>query len=110
MRFFEFKIVESKGIFGRVPDKDQYLHTDGRTAIFKGIVSRPDPAEGGGQFESKEERDKDIATFEKNNNAKITWTNVPGNNLAYAVAIVQTSENQTEYLSLIHISEPTRPY
>ena len=97
MRFFEFKITESKGIFGRIPDKDQYLHTDGRTAIFKGIVSRPDPADGGGQFESKEERDKDIETFEKNNNAKITWTNVPGNNLAYAVAIVQTSENQTEY-------------
>ena len=61
------------------------------------MVSRPDPADGGGQFESKDQRDEDIATFEKNNNAKITWTNVPGNNLAYAVAIVQTSENQTKY-------------
>ena len=51
MRFFEFKITESKGIFGRVPG-DPYVHPDGRKAIFKQVIGLPDMTQGGGQFES----------------------------------------------------------
>ena len=47
MRFFEFKITESKGIFGRVPG-DPYVHPDGRKAIFKQVIGLPDMTQGGG--------------------------------------------------------------
>ena len=65
MRFFEFKITESKGIFGRVPG-DPYVHPDGRKAIFNQVIGLPDMTQGGGQFESPEARDAAIEEFEKN--------------------------------------------
>ena len=92
MRFFEFKITESKGIFGRVPG-DPYVHPDGRKAIFKQVIGLPDMTQGGGQFESPEARDAAIEEFEKNINGKIEWTNKPdAGSLAFGVAEVHSAD------------------
>lgn len=92
MRFFEFKLIESKGLFGRVPG-DPYVHTDGRKATFKHIIGLPDMTQGGGQFDSVEARDEAIANFEQNINGKIEWTNKPdAGSLAFGVAEVQSAD------------------
>ena len=98
MPFFEFKINESKGIFGRVPG-DPYVHPDGRKAIFKQVIGLPDMTQGGGQFESPEARDAAIEEFEKNINGKIEWTNKPdAGSLAFGVAEVHSADgDQTMY-------------
>ena len=96
MRFFEFKIVESKGIFGRKPG-EPYMSDSGETAEFVQVVAIPDISQGG-KFETPDQRDEAIADFEKNQNAQIEWTNsANAGMLAFGVAQIRTSDGKDIY-------------
>lgn len=93
MRYAEFKLVESKGVFGRKPG-EPYIHTNGETAQFIQVQAIPDVSEGG-KFETPELRDEAIQAFEKQNNAKIEWTNNPNAGmLAFGIAQIRTTDGK----------------
>ena len=95
MKISEINLVEAKGFFGRRPG-DPYVHTDGVTAEFKQVTPFPPP--GQGAYASAEERDQNIANLEKKVlRDKILWVNNPGNNKAFAVAQLQTSDGDAVY-------------
>ena len=95
MKISEFNLIEAKGFFGRRPG-DPYVHTDGITAEFKQVT--PFPASKQGAYASAEERDQNIANLEKKVlKDKILWVNNPGNNKAFAVAQLQTSDGDAVY-------------
>ena len=90
MKISELDLQEAKGFFGRKPG-DPYVHTSGITAEFKDIVAVPTPKQG--VFASAEQRDAWIKNFEtKVLKDKIQWVNQPRNNLAIAIATLQTSD------------------
>lgn len=90
MKISELDLQEAKGFFGRKPG-DPYVHTSGITAEFKDIVAIPAPKQG--VFASPEQRDAWIKNFEtKVLRDKIQWVNQPRNNLAIAIATLQTSD------------------
>jgi len=90
MKISELDLQEAKGFFGRKPG-DPYVHTSGITAEFKDIVAVPAPKQG--VFASAEQRDAWIKNFEtKVLKDKIQWVNQPRNNLAIAIATLQTSD------------------
>tara|TARA_B100000900_G_scaffold415058_1_gene443611 strand:- start:1396 stop:2769 length:1374 start_codon:yes stop_codon:yes gene_type:complete len=100
MRFFQFNpaLKEAKGIFGRKPG-DPFVDAAGTEAEFISAEAYP-PMEQGGRFASPEERDANIAEYEKKHQlakGEIKWTNLPkSNSLAYGIAIIKTS-NKTIY-------------
>jgi hypothetical protein len=95
MKISELNLVEAKGFFGRRPG-DPYVHTDGITAEFKQVTPFPPPKQGA--YASAEERDQHIANLEKKVlRDKILWVNNPGNNKAFAVAQLQTSDGDAVY-------------
>ena len=95
MKISEIELQEAKGFFGRRPG-DPYVHTDGITAEFKQVTPFPTP--GQGAYSSVEERDQYIANLEKKVlHDKILWVNNPGNNKAFAVAQLQTSDGDAVY-------------
>jgi hypothetical protein len=95
MKISELNLVEAKGFFGRRPG-DPYVHTDGITAEFKQVTPFPAPKQGA--YSSAEERDQNIANLEKKVlRDKILWVNNPGNNKAFAVAQLQTSDGDAVY-------------
>jgi len=90
MKISELDLQEAKGFFGRKAG-DPYVHTSGITAEFKDIVAVPTPKQG--VFASAEQRDAWIKNFEtKVLKDKIQWVNQPRNNLAIAIATLQTSD------------------
>ncbi len=90
MKISELDLQEAKGFFGRKAG-DPYVHTSGITAEFKDIVAVPAPKQG--VFASAEQRDAWIKNFEtKVLKDKIQWVNQPRNNLAIAIATLQTSD------------------
>jgi len=95
MKISEIELQEAKGFFGRRPG-DPYVHTDGITAEFKQVT--PFPPSGQGAYSNVEERDQNIANLEKKVlKDKIQWVNNPGNNKAFAVAQLQTSDGDAVY-------------
>ena len=95
MKISELNLQEAKGFFGRKPG-DPYVHTDGITAEFKQVTAFPPPKQGA--YSSAEERDQNIANLEKKVlKDKILWVNNPGNNKAFAVAQLQTSDGDAVY-------------
>jgi len=95
MKISELALQEAKGFFGRRPG-DPYVHTDGITAEFKQVT--PFPPSKQGTYSSAEERDQNIANIEKKVlKDKIQWVNNPGNNKAFAVAQLQTSDGDAVY-------------
>ena len=90
MKINELNIQEAKGFFGRKAG-DPYVHISGITAEFKDIVAVPAPKQG--EFADAEQRDAWIKNFEtKVLRDKIQWVNQPRNNLAIALATLQTSD------------------
>jgi hypothetical protein len=95
MKIRELNIEESKGFFGRKVG-DPYVHTNGITAEFTQITPFPIPKQG--EYSSAEERDQYIANLEKKVlRDKIQWVNQPRNNLAFAIAQLQTSDGDAVY-------------
>jgi hypothetical protein len=95
MKIRELNIEESKGFFGRKVG-DPYVHTSGITAEFTQITPFPAPKQG--EYSSAEERDQYIANLEKKVlRDKIQWVNQPRNNLAFAIAQLQTSDGDAVY-------------
>jgi len=95
MRISELYLIEAKGFFGRKAG-DPYVHTNGITAEFKQITPFPAPKQG--EYSSAEERDQNIANLEKKVlRDKIHWVNQPRNNLAFAIAQLQTSDGDAVY-------------
>ena len=95
MKISELNLHEAKGFFGRKPG-DPYVHTDGITAEFIQVTPFPTPKQGA--YSSPEERDQYIANLEKKVlRDKILWVNNPGNNKAFAVAQLQTSDGDAVY-------------
>jgi len=96
MRYYEFKLTESKGIFGRKPG-EPYINANGATAEFVQTLAIPDITQGG-KFDSVEERDEAIVDFEKNEKAQITWINLPNaGTLAFGIAQIRTSDGKDIY-------------
>lgn len=96
MRFNEFKLVEknivseSKGIFGREAG-DKFVHHDGREYTIVQVVAFPDAQQG--KFETPEELDAAIKSFEQEHNAKIEWVNQPRKDLlAFGVAQLDNND------------------
>ena len=95
MKISELNLVEAKGFFGRRPG-DPYVHSDGITAEFKQVTTFPTPKQA--TYASAEERDQYVANLEKKVlHDKILWVNKPGNNKAFAVAQLQTSDGDAVY-------------
>jgi len=95
MKISELELQEAKGFFGRRLG-DPYVHTSGITAEFKQVT--PFPTSKQGAYTSAEERDQNIANLEKKVlKGKIQWVNNPGNNKAFAVAQLQTSDGDAVY-------------
>jgi hypothetical protein len=95
MKISELELQEAKGFFGRRLG-DPYVHTSGITAEFKQVT--PFPPSKQGAYASAEERDQYIANLEKKVlRDKILWVNNPGNNKAFAVAQLQTSDGDAVY-------------
>jgi len=95
MKISELNLVEAKGFFGRRPG-DPYVHSDGITAEFKQVTTFPTPKQA--TYASAEERDQYVANLEKKVlHDKIIWVNKPGNNKAFAVAQLQTSDGDAVY-------------
>ena len=84
MRYSEFKLVESKGMFGR-NEGDTFTHHDGREYSIVQVVAFPDAQTQ--RFESPEQRDEEIKKFEAEHNSQIEWVNRPNTGmLAFGIA------------------------